>query len=283
MVLNLPQVPSHPCASNRTPRPPTRSPRFVTRLPVRFRLSDGRGWRDGVSQNISRSGVLFQTAQPGAGPRDAPAAEGTRVELIFDLPATSDPLGLTQVQCEGRLVRACGSWVGAAPVSLAVAVRCYTVVAVGEGVSTRGPEPPATTSALPPARRPHALPAASDWATGARPARRSSRVGIGLQRPVTAEVDTHGLASGPVSAHIASLSPVGAFLDVGADYPIASSITLCFRLPPRFVTISCAAVVRSRRAGRGIGVEFVDLAAADRDQIEKFVARLLAGSAPRRT
>jgi hypothetical protein len=52
--------------------------------------------------------------------------------------------------------------------------------------------------------------------------------------------DAYGLAPTPVAAHIASLS---------------------------------------RRWGRGVGVEFADLARPDRDQIERFVARLLAGGA----
>lgn len=69
-----------------------------------------------------------------------------------------------------------------------------------------------------------------------------------------------------------SLSPTGAFLELATDYPIGCALHLCFRLPPHFTTIGCSAVVRSGRWGRGVGVEFVDLAQPDREHIRTFVA-----------
>lgn len=152
-----------------------------------------------------------------------------------------------------------------------------------DGFTTVVKAPTAATVPTPPA-----LAAATPSPTAAGPGvartgRRSSRVGIGLQRPVTAEIDAYGTAQGPVAARMASLSPAGAFLEISADYAIGSFLHVGFRLPPRFTIISCSAVVRSRRGGCGVGVEFVELTPADRQQIERFVAGLLARRAPARS
>lgn len=147
-----------------------------------------------------------------------------------------------------------------------------------DGFTTVVRAPTAATVPTPPA-----LAAATPSPGVARTGRRSFRVGIGLQRPVTAEIDAYGTAQGPVAARMASLSPAGAFLEISADYAIGSSLHVGFRLPPRFTIISCSAVVRSRRGGCGVGVEFVELTPADRQQIERFVAGLLGGRAPARS
>ena len=106
MVVSAPQVPVRPCASNRSPKPAGRAPRFITQLPLTFRLSDGGGWRHGFSENISRSGILFRTDQNTTGPRwDDSAPCGTRVDVRFEVPAEASARRKRHVESEGRDVR----------------------------------------------------------------------------------------------------------------------------------------------------------------------------------
>ncbi len=41
LIVNVPHAPLRPCPSNRSPVPADRSPRFITELPLAFRLDDG--------------------------------------------------------------------------------------------------------------------------------------------------------------------------------------------------------------------------------------------------
>ena len=67
LIVSVPQGPLRPCPSNRSPFPADRSPRFITELPLAFRLDDG-GWHAGLSEYISRSGMLFLTGRTEMGP-----------------------------------------------------------------------------------------------------------------------------------------------------------------------------------------------------------------------
>jgi len=93
-----------------------------------------------------------------------------------------------------------------------------------------------------------------------------------MERMVIVEVNSDGRES-PTSAagRIASLGPEGAFVELCEDYPVGCLLSICFKLPPLFSPISCSAIVRSHRPGRGIGVEFTDLMPADRKRIQKLV------------
>ncbi len=274
MVVSLPHVPVRPCASNRSPTPASRAPRFITQLPLTFRLPDGRGWHHGVSENISRSGILFRTDRTATGSGwDDSAPHGTRVDVVFEVATDSEPQRTRHVECEGRLVRTHGTDAARTPVSIAVAVLSYAVVPASPETSL-SPEsaPRGLTSPAREARTDAPRSVQGGAAKAVRSPRRSSRVAIGMQGQVTAEVNSYRREHTSVAGRIVSLSPTGAFLELGGDYPIGSALNLLFRLPPLFATISCAAVVRSHRPGRGIGVEFVELARQDREHIEKFVA-----------
>jgi hypothetical protein len=81
-----------------TPRPPsTRSPRYLLRVPLRYRPSGDADWRDGRSENISRSGVLFRTEH-------VTAAE-TPIEMLLTLQGELGGQTAGTVICHGRVVR----------------------------------------------------------------------------------------------------------------------------------------------------------------------------------
>lgn len=74
-----------------------RAQRFPIRLGVRYRPVGHEEWYEGESENISVSGVLFETERP--------FAVSTPIELRFLLPATmSDELS-AEVVCRGEIVR----------------------------------------------------------------------------------------------------------------------------------------------------------------------------------
>ena len=71
--------------------------RFTIAMPVYFRPLEDITWMTGQVENISRSGLLFRTAQP--------VAVNTRVELRFDLPAEVGGEPGAHVVCIGEITR----------------------------------------------------------------------------------------------------------------------------------------------------------------------------------
>jgi hypothetical protein len=85
-------------AADTTPPRSTRAPRFPLRIPVRYRpAGSDAAWRDGRSENISRSGVLFRAD-------DSPDSESA-IEMMLTLGSElgADVAGV--VICRGRVVR----------------------------------------------------------------------------------------------------------------------------------------------------------------------------------
>lgn len=74
-----------------------RAPRFPILLPLRYRPAGEENWREGITENISRSGVLFRASAP-IGPK-------TPVEIELQLPGTGERAG-AQVRVRGQIVRA---------------------------------------------------------------------------------------------------------------------------------------------------------------------------------
>jgi hypothetical protein len=66
-------------------------------MPIRYRLRGEEAWREGRTQNVSRSGVLFHTHEP--------LKPCTPVELHFRLVLDSGDLG-AEVSCTAEIVRA---------------------------------------------------------------------------------------------------------------------------------------------------------------------------------
>jgi PAS domain S-box-containing protein len=76
---------------------PFRAPRFDLRLPLKYRLLGESGWREGTTENISRSGMLFQAEEfitPNA-----------QLEINLVLPAEIAGLASAEVICLGEVVR----------------------------------------------------------------------------------------------------------------------------------------------------------------------------------
>jgi PAS domain S-box-containing protein len=80
--------------------PPFRARRFNLHLPLRYRPLGEKSWRPGTTENISRSGLLFQ-AQELLNPH-------AQLEISLVLPAEIAGLAATEVVCRGEIVRSVG-------------------------------------------------------------------------------------------------------------------------------------------------------------------------------
>jgi DNA-binding response OmpR family regulator len=77
--------------------PPTRAQRFQLHLPLRYRRLGEKEWHTGKTQNISRSGMLFQA--------DEMLQPSSQLEINLVLPAEIAGLSETEVVCRGEVVR----------------------------------------------------------------------------------------------------------------------------------------------------------------------------------
>src|SRR5258707_11883819 len=89
-----------PVRSRSSKKQPTwmpRARRLRSQLPVRYRGKNLSTWYEGLIQNISQSGVLFEGSQ------QLPA--NALVELIFEMPEEISGQKNRNVLCQGRLIR----------------------------------------------------------------------------------------------------------------------------------------------------------------------------------
>ncbi len=77
--------------------PATRAQRFQLHLPLRYRRVGESNWREGTTENISRSGMLFNT--------DEVLQPSSQLEINLVLPAEIAGLSATEVVCRGEVVR----------------------------------------------------------------------------------------------------------------------------------------------------------------------------------
>ncbi len=100
----LPQEVSMPQRSTATATryaarvPAFRAQRFKLNLPVRYRLLGEDDWRQGITENISRSGLLFRV--------DQLLEPSSQVEISLVLPPEIAGLSAAEVVCRGEVVRA---------------------------------------------------------------------------------------------------------------------------------------------------------------------------------
>lgn len=78
--------------------PPFRAQRFNLHLPLRYRPVGEQGWRKGTTENISRTGLLFQAEEP--------LQPSAQLEINLVLPVEIAGLSATEVICRGEVVRA---------------------------------------------------------------------------------------------------------------------------------------------------------------------------------
>lgn len=74
-----------------------RAERFPVHTPLRYRLSGDIDWREGRTENISCTGVLFRAEEM--------LAIDTAIEMQFDLAAEVEEGGGAMVICSGQIVR----------------------------------------------------------------------------------------------------------------------------------------------------------------------------------
>ena len=77
--------------------PPSRAQRFELHLPLRYRRLGESQWHVGKTENISRSGMLFQS--------DDVLQPNSQLEINLVLPAEIAGLAGTEVVCRGEVVR----------------------------------------------------------------------------------------------------------------------------------------------------------------------------------
>jgi PAS domain S-box-containing protein len=77
--------------------PATRAQRFQLHLPLRYRRVGESDWREGTTENISRSGMLFKA--------DELLQPSSQLEINLVLPAEIAGLSATEVVCRGEVVR----------------------------------------------------------------------------------------------------------------------------------------------------------------------------------
>jgi PAS domain S-box-containing protein len=87
--------PSHAVMSR--DNPPSRAQRFQLHLPLRYRRLGEKQWHEGKTENISRSGMLFQG--------DEVLQPSSQLEINLVLPAEIAGLSSTEVVCRGEVVR----------------------------------------------------------------------------------------------------------------------------------------------------------------------------------
>jgi len=96
VVMSMQSAEPQPAARARR-APPARAQRFQLHLPLRYRRLGDTQWHVGTTENISRSGLLFQTEnvlQPNS-----------QLEINLVLPAEIAGLSGTEVVCRGEVVR----------------------------------------------------------------------------------------------------------------------------------------------------------------------------------
>jgi hypothetical protein len=77
--------------------PPPRARRFYVHVPLRYRRLGETQWHLGKTENISRSGMLFEA--------DEVLQPKAQVEINLVLPAEIAGLSATEVLCRGEVVR----------------------------------------------------------------------------------------------------------------------------------------------------------------------------------
>lgn len=97
-----------------------RAKRFALRFPVYFREVDSPNWMEGRTENISCTGVLFQSAS-------ALALEST-LELRLQVTVAAEVRDPAEIRCKGVVVRTEQRSMPQTPVALAVAMRDVRLV-----------------------------------------------------------------------------------------------------------------------------------------------------------
>lgn len=88
------------------PAPKSRAQRFPIQTSLRYRQKGEAEWQDGITVNISRTGILFET--------DAHLEPKTFLEMQIVFPSHLTAGTAANIICSGRIVRTQAEQVGAA-------------------------------------------------------------------------------------------------------------------------------------------------------------------------
>jgi DNA-binding NarL/FixJ family response regulator len=120
-ILSHPLVSAQAIADRPPKRRPARSLRYRVRIPVRYRVAGVSEWEVGLTEDISRTGVLVETRHPNL--VVPTAGERRAVEVRLELPSRGRQS--TEVVCRRYLARATMPDADERPTRLAVAVTAY--------------------------------------------------------------------------------------------------------------------------------------------------------------
>src|SRR5438128_12691977 len=104
-------------ARERRPSWVPRARRLKLDLPLRYRVNKTSTWHEGVIENISQSGVLFN------GPQQLPV--NALVEMVFEMPEEISGQKNSNVLCQGRVIRSKEARVAEESAGLAASILDY--------------------------------------------------------------------------------------------------------------------------------------------------------------
>jgi len=96
---------------------PFRAQRYSLQLPLKYRRLGEHDWRDGTTENISRSGLLFR-GEEAISPK-------VQLEINLVLPAEIAGLSAAEVICRGEVVRTIESETSSVTPALAAKILQY--------------------------------------------------------------------------------------------------------------------------------------------------------------
>ena len=99
---------------------PERARRFALHLPVYFRQPQSPKWLEGMTENISYTGVLFRSSST--------FVPETPLELRLQLAAGRKPNHASEIRCKGEVVRVEPGNGPETPTALAVSISDYRIV-----------------------------------------------------------------------------------------------------------------------------------------------------------
>ena len=131
VIARNPEVAKRPQPQRCPPEGNHRARRFEHPLVLRYRTPGSREWQDGLTENISRSGLLFRAqCSEMTDPTPHVPAAGVSLEMVLRLPGGSDDSeSEIEIRCDGEVVRTQDTEATDRRPGIAVAVRGYQLSA----------------------------------------------------------------------------------------------------------------------------------------------------------
>ena len=117
VAMSAQAVPHRQAVPGRENLPSSRAQRFQLHLPLKYRRLGEKLWHQGTTENISRSGLLFQAEES--------LQPSSQLEINLVLPAEIAGLSATEVVCRGEVVRTVEANGGALNPALAARILQY--------------------------------------------------------------------------------------------------------------------------------------------------------------